>query len=369
MKKFLTVLSLLLALTLFLSGCGLGDTVKKLTGRSSSAAADDDWSDWDDEGSKSKKKDKKKDKKDKDADDADAEDSKEDGDEEDEGDEPVEEAASSHPDGDLTDSEIRELNDLINETEYNGFFVCEYDSPKNIIWSDALYNYNEEDGPSYKEVERSYLKKTREGELFGDLTYITEDHFRELVKKRTGYEYSDMRYPLDWIFLDDLGVYAFEHGDTNYIPLKVLYGDVYKGVYNIHIQRVDWEGHEFGDPFVAEFEKDGKELKLISNYCTGDPYASSYSEPEWDWTSEYILPYSDTQKLTESDLYGLSDEELRLARNEIYARHGRKFSDKKLQEYFDSKSWYYGTISPSDWSEKNLNSIETYNVKFISQHE
>ena len=261
MKKLLTVLSLLLALTLFLSGCGAVDVVKKLTGHSSSATEDDDWSDWDDDSSKSKKKDKKK--KDKDADDADAEDTEEeDADSEEEDEEPAKEAGSSHPDADLTSSEIDELNDLINETNYNGFFVSEYDSPKDIPWEDALYNYDEEDGPAYKEVERAYLKKSREGELLGDLTYITEEHLHELVKKRTGYEYSDMRHPLPWLYLDDLKVYVFEHGDTNYIPLKVLYGDVYNDVYNVHIQRLDWEGREFGDPFVASFEKDGSEHKL-----------------------------------------------------------------------------------------------------------
>ncbi|MCR5222413.1 MAG: YARHG domain-containing protein [Lachnospiraceae bacterium] len=86
-------------------------------------------------------------------------------------------------------------------------------------------------------------------------------------------------------------------------------------------------------------------------------------------TGDYILPYSDSRELTEQDLWGLTDEELRLARNEIYARHGRKFKSKELQDYFDSKRWYYGTIEPDDWSEKYLNKYETYNVKFISDYE
>lgn len=53
---------------------------------------------------------------------------------------------------------------------------------------------------------------------------------------------------------------------------------------------------------------------------------------------EYILPHSDTKKLTDSDLSELSEKQLELARNEIYARHGRKFKTDYLQEYFNSKS-------------------------------
>ena len=55
---------------------------------------------------------------------------------------------------------------------------------------------------------------------------------------------------------------------------------------------------------------------------------------------DYILPDSSSRILSDSEVSGLSKEELRLARNEIFARHGRKFDDAQLQSYFESKSWY-----------------------------
>lgn len=85
--------------------------------------------------------------------------------------------------------------------------------------------------------------------------------------------------------------------------------------------------------------------------------------------NEYILPDSAKRKLKKSDLKGLSKEELRVARNEIYARHGRKFDDKKLQKYFDSQSWYEGTVPASEFSEDVLSSVEKKNVAFIRQFE
>ena len=84
---------------------------------------------------------------------------------------------------------------------------------------------------------------------------------------------------------------------------------------------------------------------------------------------EYILPYSSARRLTKSDLYGLSAEELRYARNEIYARHGRRFSDEELQDYFDSKEWYRGTIDPEDFKESELTDTETANRDLILEYE
>lgn len=63
--------------------------------------------------------------------------------------------------------------------------------------------------------------------------------------------------------------------------------------------------------------------------------------PEEERIPDYILPYSDSAYLTEADLTGLTPEQLRIARNEIYARHGRIFKDEELAEYFGGKSWYY----------------------------
>lgn len=88
-----------------------------------------------------------------------------------------------------------------------------------------------------------------------------------------------------------------------------------------------------------------------------------------DWADEYLLPDSDSRYLTENDLDALNPDELRYARNEIYARRGRKFSDPELQAYFDEKNWYNGTIDPKNFDEKNLNEYESYNRDFIVKYE
>lgn len=83
-------------------------------------------------------------------------------------------------------------------------------------------------------------------------------------------------------------------------------------------------------------------------------------------TGDYILPGSSSKYLTDSDLEGLSSSQLRLARNEIYARHGRTFNDSQLQAYFESKSWYKADLG---FSESSLSECERANVTFIKEYE
>lgn len=86
--------------------------------------------------------------------------------------------------------------------------------------------------------------------------------------------------------------------------------------------------------------------------------------------SGYILSNSGTKLLTSDDIAGLSKDQLALARNEIYARHGRKFKMAVYQDYFNKCSWY--SVNPNyNYSDdnSNLNEIEAKNVVFILKAE
>ena len=85
--------------------------------------------------------------------------------------------------------------------------------------------------------------------------------------------------------------------------------------------------------------------------------------------SEYLLADSDSRYLTEDDLAGFTAEQCRLARNEIYARHGRRFKDPALQRYFDSLSWYDGTIEADAFNDSVFNSYERANCSLIIDYE
>ena len=84
--------------------------------------------------------------------------------------------------------------------------------------------------------------------------------------------------------------------------------------------------------------------------------------------SEYILPESDTRYVEQDEIDQLTKNEVRLAINEIYARHGRIFENSELREYFESKDWYDGTIEPEDFDEDVLNQYEKANVKLLEDN-
>ena len=101
-----------------------------------------------------------------------------------------------------------------------------------------------------------------------------------------------------------------------------------------------------------------------------DSTGQTAEEPEeTDKEEGYILPDSSVKKLTKKDVKGLSKDQCRYARNEIYARHGRKFTDKKLQDYFDNQSWYEGTVEPEDFDESVLSKVEKKNIKLLKKYE
>ena len=81
--------------------------------------------------------------------------------------------------------------------------------------------------------------------------------------------------------------------------------------------------------------------------------------------NEFILPDSSVRILDKSELVGFSAEQCRLARNEIYAKHGRMFDDAGLQNYFNSRSWYHGTIPAKQFNDNMLSDIEIQNRNLI----
>lgn len=81
---------------------------------------------------------------------------------------------------------------------------------------------------------------------------------------------------------------------------------------------------------------------------------------------KYILPTSNSEYLTEETLIskGLTKEQLGLARNEIFARHGRMFDTPEIQQYFDSRSKY----APAEFDAMGdgiFNEYEKYNMESI----
>ncbi|MBD9011163.1 MAG: YARHG domain-containing protein [Ruminococcus bromii] len=80
----------------------------------------------------------------------------------------------------------------------------------------------------------------------------------------------------------------------------------------------------------------------------------------------FIFPNSDSSYLSNAQVSALSDNDLQLAINEIYARLGRIFKDASLNAYFNSQSWYEGKYTAEEF-EKNVkfNTYEQKNLQLL----
>jgi flagellar basal body-associated protein FliL len=83
-------------------------------------------------------------------------------------------------------------------------------------------------------------------------------------------------------------------------------------------------------------------------------------------SGSYIISDSNTRIISESELTSLTPWQLKVARNEIYARYGRPFVHKDLQCYFDNQGWYHEDLN---FTESELSTIENKNIATILSYE
>ena len=98
----------------------------------------------------------------------------------------------------------------------------------------------------------------------------------------------------------------------------------------------------------------------INLFCNREVYTQRPVRPSANLDAGFIFSDSDRRRLTVGELRGLSPEQLRIARNEIYARRGRYFKDEALKAYFSQFPWYQ-----PDQRDVTLNDVEQANVRLI----
>lgn len=87
---------------------------------------------------------------------------------------------------------------------------------------------------------------------------------------------------------------------------------------------------------------------------------SSQSDDSYS-SSRYSTSY-----LSQSEVSSMDRGELNLALNEIYARHGRIFTDPDLNAYFRSQSWYTPRYTADEFSQRVVfNDYESKNINLI----
>lgn len=144
---------------------------------------------------------------------------------------------------------------------------------------------------------------------------------------------------------------------------SVQVGNDCTGMYPSTLSQSDLSAYSgscgYSVPVLTGYDKDSLTLFINHKVYSFEKELGSTA------SGDFILSESGFRQISMQDISSLSPEELRIARNEIYARHGYIFESEDLQMYFSNKAWYY----PDSFYDGTLSEIEKYNVDLIKMRE
>ena len=112
-------------------------------------------------------------------------------------------------------------------------------------------------------------------------------------------------------------------------------------------------------------------IRLINSIQTGetawDEMPTAFiRQLSGETAGQYMLPESNSRKLEPFDLSGMTKGQLRIARNEIYARYGWQFESPDLDTYFNDRSWY---VPSENIDDTILSEVELANLELLKEAE
>lgn len=189
--------------------------------------------------------------------------------------------------------------------------------------------------------------------IYNDSVSFYQIKSRELWTQELGYDNGG------WLFSLSCAQHESEYQDNpNYLTL----GTGSEGIYYATFP-TDFQAYVNDAEAVSEYQDMSVDMEWVKTHITVTPSGSQVVIGN----EEYILPNSSTEYLTENDLVGLDADQVQMAINEIYARHHRKFVLQDVQEYFNSKSWYEGTVEPEDFDINVMNKYEGANIDLMAK--
>lgn len=87
--------------------------------------------------------------------------------------------------------------------------------------------------------------------------------------------------------------------------------------------------------------------------------------PNVAWGTQY--DWLSTRYATYDDIRNYDRGQVRVLKNSIYARHGRKFKDANLRAYFKKQAWYNPRYD--EVPAKDFNKYENANIAFLKKYE
>lgn len=165
--------------------------------------------------------------------------------------------------------------------------------------------------------------------------------------------------------------YSQDYRFTDTDPSYSIIGSAESGIYYLSMP-TDVQGYLNDQSIYDEWKSLADDVSWVEDHIKithpvadivdVDQIASTVSDTA---VEGYIVPDSSSKVLSASDLKDLNAGQLQMAINEIYARHHRRFATASIQDYFDSRSWYSGTIDASSFDSSVLSDTEWANITLM----
>ena len=271
----------------------------------------------------------------------------------------------------LTDPSTMEVRVLENdEITFYGVYqgLNKYETVMGQTQNDPFFIADRVNIDSYDDTMESPTGELRSGtysvkKTEGEYNYIKIAKFAYQDGEAFGCEikvYREIVDNGDAMIMANIFCYLKDEGNGLYTGNVSGKGNIIVSAYESHIKIESYPD----SGMEADFEGIDDEYSYGEIEIPNVTISNSTSTDE-----DYILPYSDSRNLTEDDIAGMDKDEIALARNEIYARHGYIFQDSTFSNYFNSKSWYNPQYTGDQFDDSVLNSYEKQNVQFLLSHE
>lgn len=265
--------------------------------------------------------------------------------------------------------DLKILRDSAKDGDYSLYYSYEdYKSywEHNIKQSKNSKKY---DGLSTKKIDSEIadldLSDYKHKSVNSDISTYTSnvEYFENIISVKPAEK--NQKYKRNYYFIDDGLKYAYIYDPDNSDDWYKLYYDDYV----LYCCKTPDKTYKYSDLTPSKWGCFAYyESFLLYNehiFIHKDDDDDDYDEYE---DEDYILPTSDSEYLTRSDVEDLSQTENRLAINEIYARHGYTYQTEDLKEYFEDKSWYHSNpdVNQSTWNDSMLNNYERENINLLA---
>jgi hypothetical protein len=198
----------------------------------------------------------------------------------------------------LTSEEIAKFQELLSGNKYGPFMDYGYTDPTEIPWDKVLYDQHGvvwENIDDNKEVLDQYLKAENKeiDQYLGIVAEIKKPKLEEYVKKVTGTDYSEAKYPLSyWTYIPENDAYYYEVTEAYWTEYEIVSGEKSGNTYTIIANNTS-NGDGKSRTFTFTMN-DNDEITVISNIINWEEGADSIYEFDNEvYGKMYIYTYTE----------------------------------------------------------------------------